>query len=185
MDLEALGVLVELQAQGIRLQVRNGRLQVDGALTPELRRRIAACKDDLLALLEKGEEHLAALERELDALCERWQTLEERIARGRIYCHEHPDDDRAAVLLTTLEREREEVEQKYHTTNTHYKALHDTLVCGNRTWDRITLRWPAQAPVVTIGGKWRRLPSGEIEATYTREELILALAVMRKTNERR
>jgi len=41
----------------------------------------------------------------------------------------------------------------------------------------VTIVWPADSPVPTVGGKWRRLPSGEIEAGYTREELALCLAL--------
>jgi len=45
--------------------------------------------------------------------------------------------------------------------------------------ERITLLWPEGAKVATIGGQWRRLETGEIEATYTRDQLRLCLAVMR------
>ena len=43
----------------------------------------------------------------------------------------------------------------------------------------ITLLWPAGAKVATIGGQWRRLETGEIEATYTHDQLELCLAAMR------
>lgn len=47
------------------------------------------------------------------------------------------------------------------------------------TWERVTLVWPAhQQGVVTIGGQWQRLPSGEVEATYTREQLKFVNRVM-------
>jgi len=39
--------------------------------------------------------------------------------------------------------------------------------------------------MVTIGDKWRRLPTGEVEATYTREELALCLALMDRIAARR
>jgi hypothetical protein len=35
----------------------------------------------------------------------------------------------------------------------------------------ITIRWPAGSKMPTIRGKWKRLPDGRIEATYTRDEL--------------
>jgi hypothetical protein len=37
----------------------------------------------------------------------------------------------------------------------------------------ITLRWPARHGIPCIAGKWKRLPDGRIEATYTRQELEL------------
>jgi hypothetical protein len=41
----------------------------------------------------------------------------------------------------------------------------------------LTLRFPADAKIATIEGRWRRLPDGTIEATFnTREELAWALA---------
>ena len=43
--------------------------------------------------------------------------------------------------------------------------------------DHITLLWPADAKVATIKGHWRRLDTGQIEATYTRDQLELCLAV--------
>ena len=42
---------------------------------------------------------------------------------------------------------------------------------------QITLLWPAGAKVATMKGHWRRLETGEIEATYTCEQLELCLAV--------
>ena len=43
----------------------------------------------------------------------------------------------------------------------------------------LTLRFPADARVATIAGRWRRLPDGMIEATFnTQEELAWALVAM-------
>jgi sugar phosphate isomerase/epimerase len=46
-----------LEARGVRLTVHGGRLRVDaprGALTPEDRRLLEACRDDILRLLGAG-----------------------------------------------------------------------------------------------------------------------------------
>ena len=47
----------------------------------------------------------------------------------------------------------------------------------------VTLLWPAGTQCVTVGGKWRELRSGEIEASYTRDELELCLGMMRQAQE--
>lgn len=47
-----------------------------------------------------------------------------------------------------------------------------------------TLVWPPDTQPATIGGKWKRLEDGSVEATYTRDELVVALWVMgRATDE--
>lgn len=44
----------------------------------------------------------------------------------------------------------------------------------------LVIRWPAGAEIATIGGQWRRLPDGQIEATYANaEELKLCLEITR------
>lgn len=43
---------------------------------------------------------------------------------------------------------------------------------------RVVLTWPALARVPTIGGQWRRLEDGRIEAEYTPEELYLCLSLV-------
>lgn len=44
----------------------------------------------------------------------------------------------------------------------------------------LVIRWPAEAEIATIGGQWRRLPDGRIEATYANaEELKLCLEITR------
>lgn len=43
--------------------------------------------------------------------------------------------------------------------------------------DCITMVWPPGAQIATIEGYWRRLDGGEIEATYTREQLELCVAI--------
>jgi hypothetical protein len=43
---------------------------------------------------------------------------------------------------------------------------------------RVALIWPAAAHVPTIGGQWRRLEDGRIEAKYTPEELYLCLSLV-------
>jgi len=52
-------------------------------------------------------------------------------------------------------------------------------------YKQVTLIWPGDVQMVTIGDKWRRLPTGEVEATYTREELALCLALMDRIAARR
>ncbi len=42
----------------------------------------------------------------------------------------------------------------------------------------IVVTYPPNAEIATIAGKWRRLPTGEIEATYTREEFELCQRVI-------
>lgn len=39
------------------------------------------------------------------------------------------------------------------------------------TWKTVKIRWPVGAKMPTIHGKWKRLPDGRIEATYTADEL--------------
>lgn len=43
---------------------------------------------------------------------------------------------------------------------------------------RVVLTWPALARVPTVGGHWRRLEDGRIEAEYTPEELYLCLTLV-------
>ncbi|MCQ3976147.1 MAG: hypothetical protein DPW09_22190 [Anaerolineae bacterium] len=44
----------------------------------------------------------------------------------------------------------------------------------------LVIRWPAEAEIATIGGQWRRLPDGQLEATYANaEELKLCLEITR------
>ena len=44
----------------------------------------------------------------------------------------------------------------------------------------LVIRWPAEAEIAAIGGQWRRLPDGQIEATYANaEELKLCLDITR------
>ena len=38
-------------------------------------------------------------------------------------------------------------------------------------WKTIKIRWPIDTKMPTIHGKWKRLPDGRIEATYTADEL--------------
>jgi hypothetical protein len=38
--------------------------------------------------------------------------------------------------------------------------------------------WPAGAKVPAVRGHWRRLGTGEIEATYTREELAVCMGTI-------
>jgi hypothetical protein len=42
----------------------------------------------------------------------------------------------------------------------------------------ITIRWPNKPGYPVMAGKWHRLPDGRIEATYTRDELPLILAIL-------
>jgi hypothetical protein len=42
----------------------------------------------------------------------------------------------------------------------------------------ITVLWPPTTKPATVQGKYRRLPDGTIEATYTVQELALCLACM-------
>lgn len=44
--------------------------------------------------------------------------------------------------------------------------------------DEMTIIFPGNAEVATIAGKWRKLKTGEIEATYTRQELNLCLQIV-------
>ncbi len=45
-------------------------------------------------------------------------------------------------------------------------------------WPRVII-WPAAAPLATVGGQWRRLSNGQIEASYNNaEELALCLELM-------
>ena len=48
-----------------------------------------------------------------------------------------------------------------------------------KAWRSVTLVWPAVSRVGVVEGKWTRLDSGEIEATYTPDELAAALWVAR------
>ncbi len=42
----------------------------------------------------------------------------------------------------------------------------------------VTMHWPADAQIAVIGGQWRRLNNGEIEATYNDiEELRFCITV--------
>jgi hypothetical protein len=63
------------------------------------------------------------------------------------------------------------------TTPTNQLALPGPLFKPNRKRvlrnGTVILVYPSNAQIATIAGKWRRLPSGELEATYTREELEL------------
>lgn len=49
-------------------------------------------------------------------------------------------------------------------------------------WAGVTLELPADTPLAVIGGKWRRLGSGRILATYTREELALVIQLAEAIN---
>lgn len=42
---------------------------------------------------------------------------------------------------------------------------------------KITIRWKKDSKIPTIGGKWRRMDDGRIEAMYTRDELAKCLEV--------
>ncbi len=57
-----------------------------------------------------------------------------------------------------------------------YAELADAM--GAKKWKQVTIRWPADAPIATIGGQWKRLPDGRIEATFTPEQLELCLRVV-------
>jgi hypothetical protein len=46
-----------------------------------------------------------------------------------------------------------------------------------------TLVWPPDTKPATVGGKWKRLADGSVEATYTRDELVVALWVMGKATD--
>ncbi len=62
-----------------------------------------------------------------------------------------------------------------------YAALSDVLAM--RSWKEMTICWPAGAPIATIGDQWMRLPDGQIEATYKKDELALALAAVAESDE--
>ncbi len=55
------------------------------------------------------------------------------------------------------------------------KLIGDTPVPNARSFKSITLRWPRNAKVPTIHGKWKRLPDGRIEAIYDPNELRICL----------
>jgi hypothetical protein len=40
---------------------------------------------------------------------------------------------------------------------------------------QIKIHWPAGSKIPTIRGKWQRLSDGQIEATYTEDELKICL----------
>lgn len=46
---------------------------------------------------------------------------------------------------------------------------------GIKTWAAVTLILPGDTPLGLPAGKWHRLRSGEVNATYTRDELEWAL----------
>jgi hypothetical protein len=46
------------------------------------------------------------------------------------------------------------------------------------TWKRITFILPGDTRLPLIHDQWRRLESGEIEATFTREQLALCLGII-------
>lgn len=64
-------------------------------------------------------------------------------------------------------------------------SLRDLLLpllqpCRSSPHYPLVVRWPAEAEIATIGGQWRWLPDGQIEATYTNaEELQLCLEITR------
>lgn len=43
---------------------------------------------------------------------------------------------------------------------------------------QVTLRLPVGCPLPTIHGRWKRLRTGEIEAEYTDEELMMCLGIV-------
>lgn len=47
----------------------------------------------------------------------------------------------------------------------------------------VLIVWPADAQVATIAGKWKRRDDGQIEASYTRDELKLCLMAMGESGE--
>ncbi len=108
-------------------------------------------------------------EAELSAAWEAWYDLEERIrqecSRG------DPASVEMQASLIPLRLQAAQLERKFYEAEKRYKALYED-------GDYVTLAWPAGTHCVTIGGKWRRLRSGEIEASYARGELELCLAVM-------
>jgi len=66
MSAAARALLAELRDRGVALRVVGDRLRYrpEAAVTPELRDQMAACKSDLIALLERFEERAAIREYE-------------------------------------------------------------------------------------------------------------------------
>jgi hypothetical protein len=70
----------------------------------------------------------------------------------------------------------------YHLSGRSLRDLIQPLLQASRPSpdSPLVIRWPAEAEIATIGGQWRRLPDGQIEATYANaEELKLCLDITR------
>ena len=191
----AAELLAELQSRGVTVRADDGHLQVDaprGVVTPELHQHLQEHKADLLAVLQDHQDCVAALEAELATICDAWFTVEERIFNGRRYCAAHPKDGKAHRLLAQLEAESQGLERRYNEANTRYKRLCDDFMAprsqagqgaSGAHCEDVTLLLPADTKVPTIGGYWGRIETGEILATYTRQELELCLAVMEEISQ--
>lgn len=60
--MNATELLIELEARGVLIEAAGDRLRVDapkGAVTPELREALAACKTEVLAILTTSEDEIA------------------------------------------------------------------------------------------------------------------------------
>ena len=188
----ATELLAELQIRGITLSADNGNLQIDAprdALTPELRQCLIEHKAALLTLLRQPREQevtqtpqtlpstilgasYRVVDQELNAAWEHWHELEELIATER--ANSDASDPAVQLKLTQLRLQAAQAERAFLDTERQYKALYD------QPENYVTLHWPRGTQCITISGKWHELRSGEIEATYSREELALCLSLMGK-----
>ena len=202
----ATDLLAELQNRSIALSADNGNLRISAprdALTPELRRCLVENKAELLALLHAPEcsERQAATQTPQDSpttaleasgslgeLEKRWQSTWAEWSEvcdhlAELTAASDATDPAAQFRLIQLRLREAQLAKASSEALERYEAAYDELRATPATWQQVTLLWPKDSPVPTIGGKWHRLASGKIQATYTREELALSLGMMREAQE--
>jgi hypothetical protein len=85
-----------------------------------------------------------------------------------------PDPGLASSLLADLREHRDEA---VLFLRARCGAATEDTASPCHSWTRVTLIWPPDVQIAVVRDQWQRLPDGKIEATYTREELGMALAI--------
>ncbi len=85
-----------------------------------------------------------------------------------------PDPGMAGSLMANLREHRDEA---VSFLRARCGVATEDNASPHRSWAHVTFIWPSDTRIGVVHGQWQRLPDGRIEATYTREELGIALAI--------